>query len=154
MDSDAKKIGDALDAAMNAYNGGRGIKQTSLSRLSGVPQGTISRTLSGKSIPETKTLSKLAAALGSDTFSNTLAAILPSQPAGKVEISSLLTPMFAMKCTKCGQVSHQSFVELEMNDKIACSCGASMIVAEYYGPAMLETILKGFGGNGMALRKR
>lgn len=78
MDSDAKKIGDALDAAMNAYNGGRGIKQTSLSRLSGVPQGTISRTLSGKSIPETKTLSKLAAALGSDTFSNTLAAILPS----------------------------------------------------------------------------
>jgi len=56
------KISDELDQAMRAYRKG-GIKQAELAKLSGVPQPTISRTLKGESVPETKTLIKLAAAL-------------------------------------------------------------------------------------------
>lgn len=155
MNDDAKKIGDALDSAMRAYAGGKGITQSQLSRISGVPQGTISRTLSGKSIPETKTLAKLASALGSETFSKALASVLPNKPEARAEVSSLLEPMFAVACTKCGKVTHKSFIELETNDTIPCpGCGIELIVSDYYGPAILEAILKGFGGAGMTLRKR
>lgn len=62
----AKRIADELDAAMRAYvaeDGSRGITQRRLSHLSGVPQPTISRTLSAQSIPETDTLTKLSRAL-------------------------------------------------------------------------------------------
>lgn len=59
-------IADQLDRAMRAYihpDGRKGISQPELSHASGVPQPTISRTLKGKSTPETKTLIKLAGAL-------------------------------------------------------------------------------------------
>lgn len=55
-------IADELDNAMAAFRPG-GISQAELSKLSGVPQPTISRTLRAGSTPETKTLIKLAAAL-------------------------------------------------------------------------------------------
>lgn len=55
-------IADQLDKAMADFRPG-GISQPELAQLSGVPQPTISRTLKGKSIPETKTLIKLARAL-------------------------------------------------------------------------------------------
>lgn len=55
-------LADELDKAMAAYRPG-GISQAELARISGVPQPTISRTLKGTSIPETKTLLKLAQAL-------------------------------------------------------------------------------------------
>lgn len=56
-------IADELDKAMRDFRNGKGITQPELTALSGVPQPTISRTLKGKSTPETKTLIKLAAAL-------------------------------------------------------------------------------------------
>ena len=56
-------IADELDAAMKAFNGGKGISQADLSKISKVPQPTISRTLKGLSEPEGKTLRKLSAAL-------------------------------------------------------------------------------------------
>lgn len=55
-------IANQLDKAMRAYRP-NGITQAELSALSGVPQPTISRTLSGDSTPETKTILKLARAL-------------------------------------------------------------------------------------------
>lgn len=55
-------IADDLDKAMANFKPG-GISQPDLAKLSGVPQPTISRTLKGKSTPETYTLIKLARAL-------------------------------------------------------------------------------------------
>ncbi|VWD22208.1 helix-turn-helix domain-containing protein [Burkholderia contaminans] len=56
-------IGDELDKAMRL----RGVRsQGELSRLSGVPQPTINRTLKGNTVPEFGTLKKLADALGLD----------------------------------------------------------------------------------------
>lgn len=55
-------IADELDKAMRDFRPG-GITQPELAELSGVPQPTISRTLKGKSTPETKTLIKLAKTL-------------------------------------------------------------------------------------------
>lgn len=63
--------------------------------------------------------------------------------------------MFALPCTKCGKVSHKSFIELELNDTIPCpSCGSNINIADYYGPTELDTILKSLGGSGLTLRKR
>ncbi|WP_196486910.1 helix-turn-helix domain-containing protein [Burkholderia stagnalis] len=56
-------IGDEIDKAMRL----RGIRsQGELSRLSGVPQPTINRTLKNLTVPEFGTLKKLADALGLD----------------------------------------------------------------------------------------
>lgn len=63
MHSEVMTIADELDRAMQAYRG-TGISQAELSRISKVPQPTISRTLNGDSTPETATLMKLAKALG------------------------------------------------------------------------------------------
>ena len=63
MHSEMMTIADELDRAMQAYRG-TGISQAELSRISKVPQPTISRTLNGDSTPETATLMKLAKALG------------------------------------------------------------------------------------------
>lgn len=53
-------IANLIDQAMRDKR----ITQAKLSKISGVPQATISRTLSGKSVPETATLVPLFAALG------------------------------------------------------------------------------------------
>lgn len=67
MRNPAQEIAAALDAAMQTMIvGGKPISQSELSRRSGVPQATISRTLSGKSIPEVETLSPLIAVLGEE----------------------------------------------------------------------------------------
>lgn len=60
--SQTMNLADELDVAMGAFRPG-GISQAELARISGVPQPTISRTLKGTSIHETKTLLKLATAL-------------------------------------------------------------------------------------------
>ncbi|MDR3157411.1 MAG: helix-turn-helix domain-containing protein [Zoogloeaceae bacterium] len=73
----AQRIGDALDVAMKGMNNGKGMTQAELSRASGVPQPTISRTLKGESIPETKTLSRLVDVLGIEKFGKALASVLP-----------------------------------------------------------------------------
>lgn len=61
--SHSMDIANQLDQAMRNYDNNKGISQAALAALSGVPQPTISRTLKGSSIPETKTLIKLARAL-------------------------------------------------------------------------------------------
>jgi transcriptional regulator with XRE-family HTH domain len=154
MDDYAKKIGDAVDLAMKAFNGGKGVGQSELSRRSGVPQPTISRILSGKNVPETTTLSKLVAVLGSETLGKTISSLLP-----KTENSPTMAPLiakaFALPCEKCGHVSHQSFIDLEMNDTIACpKCGTGIEVARYYGQAQLAEFLESIGATGFVLRKR
>jgi len=56
-------IATQLDAAMQARKP-KSWSQAELSRKSGVPQPTISRTLKGRSVPDTETLTRLAIALG------------------------------------------------------------------------------------------
>lgn len=55
-------IGDRLDGLMQAHPLYRGRGQSALSRNTGVPQSTIARILSNKSIPEMGTIVKLAEA--------------------------------------------------------------------------------------------
>lgn len=76
MNQDAKMIGDAIDAAMKRFDGGKGISQADLARRSGVPQPTINRSLKGRSVPETKTLSKLGTVLGAGYLGKTVAALV------------------------------------------------------------------------------
>lgn len=82
MKSPAQEIAAALDAAMQAFDSGRGISQSELSRRSGVPQATISRTLKGKTIPEVETLSRLVAILGPGNFDvpDAVMALVPPKP--------------------------------------------------------------------------
>lgn len=54
----AKTIDDAMKRT--------GMSQSELERRSGVSQATLSRTLSGKTVPETNTLKKIFAVLGMD----------------------------------------------------------------------------------------
>lgn len=68
-------------------------------------------------------------------------------------IANLGVAMFNLACPKCGKMSHKSFIELELNDEIPCSCGHSIHVANQYSFSVLETILKSLGGDGMTLRK-
>ena len=80
--------------------------------------------------------------------------VVPPQPP-KHEISALTANMFAITCSKCGKISHHSFIELEANDAIPCAgCGINIVVSDYYGKTQLETILKNLGGSGLSLRKR
>lgn len=75
----AQMIADALDAAMETANNGKRMSQAELSRRSGVPQPTISRTLSGNSIPEVKTIAPLVAVLGARNvdLQSSISALLP-----------------------------------------------------------------------------
>ena len=81
MKSPAQEIASALDEAMQAFDSGRGISQSELSRRSGVPQATISRTLKGKTIPEVETLSRLITVLGPDKVAipDAVMALIPHQ---------------------------------------------------------------------------
>ena len=94
MKTPASLIADAIDDAMKAFNNGRGIGQSELSRRSGVPQPTISRTLKGKTLPEVNTLSKLLEVLGAGNvkLSQSVKALIPQDeyaPAVKPEAPSL-----------------------------------------------------------------
>lgn len=82
MKSPAQEIAAALDVAMQSFDSGRGITQSELSRRSGVPQATISRTLKGKTIPEVDTLSRLITVLGPDRVAipGGVMALIPPQP--------------------------------------------------------------------------
>ncbi len=78
----AQAIASALDEAMRTFYKGKRISrisQADLSRRSGVPQPTISRTLQGKSIPETETISRLVSVLGTGNvkIGEVIASLLP-----------------------------------------------------------------------------
>lgn len=92
METPAQQIASALDIAMKAYDHGKGIGQAALSRLSGVPQPTISRTLKGISIPETSTLTKLVNVLGPDNVvlgKSVLSILELAPPASQLHAESL-----------------------------------------------------------------
>lgn len=70
-------------------------------------------------------------------------------------MAPLAGKFFALPCTECGKVSHQSFIDLEMNDSIPCpSCGNAILVADYYGQSDLAEFLKSIGASGFVLRAR
>lgn len=72
-----------------------------------------------------------------------------------VTMAPLVARIFALPCPSCGQVSHQSFIDLEMNDAIPCpACSNSITVADYYGQAELAEFLKSIGASGFVLRSR
>jgi transcriptional regulator with XRE-family HTH domain len=157
MKNPAKEIADALNAAMLSYYGnGKPLIGAELSRLSGVPQPTISRTLQGKSIPETATLSKLVAILGVKNVSLHAAidALLPKQEAKATHIAALAVKAFPLICPECNKVSHKSFIELEANDVLPCDfCGVIFNINHQYGNGELKMFLESFGGSGMSLRE-
>lgn len=83
MKNPAQQIAEAIDSAMQSMIvKGKPISQSELSRRSGVPQATISRTLKGLSIPETNTLSRLIAVLGEDNVKipQEVLMLVPSSP--------------------------------------------------------------------------
>jgi transcriptional regulator with XRE-family HTH domain len=157
MKTPAQLIADALDDAMRSFNGGKGIKQAELSRRSGVPQPTISRTLSGKSIPETTTISRLVDVLGASNIdlAKSIQALIPKQEQqDTVSNEILLSPVFPLRCPECGKVGHKSFIELEMNDRLPCSsCGSVFNINDQYGNRELEMFLKAIGRSGYILRQ-
>ena len=70
-------------------------------------------------------------------------------------MAPLVAKIFALPCSSCGHVSHQSFIDLETNDEIACpDCGTRINVAYYYGQTELAEFLKSIGGSGFVVRKR
>lgn len=152
----AQLIADALDAAMKTANNGKPMTQASLSRLSGVPQPTISRTLSGKSIPEIQTLAPLVSVLGVGNvdLASSIEALLPAMENHQPALSLLTIQMFAIGCKSCGKVTHKSLMELDMSDTTKCTCGATINITDYYREPQLQVILKSLGGSGFALRKR
>lgn len=82
----AQLIADALDSAMETAFNGKRMSQAELSRQSGVPQPTISRTLSGESIPELKTLAPLIHVLGKGNvgLAPSIQSLLPKPEAGEL----------------------------------------------------------------------
>lgn len=82
----AQLIADALDFAMQTAHNGKRMSQAELSRQSGVPQPTISRTLSGETIPELATLAPLIHVLGKGNvdLAPSIEALLPRQDAGEL----------------------------------------------------------------------
>lgn len=71
-----------------------------------------------------------------------------------VTVEALTVKMFCLVCPRCGEVSHHSFIELELNDQIACSRGHAITVADYYGVPVLQQILECLGSRRLSLRKR
>lgn len=72
-----------------------------------------------------------------------------------VTTAPLVAKIFALPCSSCGHVSHQSFIDLEMNNEIPCpSCGVKISVAYYYGQTELAEFLKSLGAGGFVARKR
>lgn len=158
MNSPAEQIAAALDEAMRDYYGpGKRLSGAELARLSGVPQPTISRTLKGKSIPETETLSKLITALGADRVKlpEGVKAMIggPAQFPG-VPMNALTTKIFPLICPQCHKVSHKSFIELEANDTLPCDCcGVVFNINDQYGHGELKMFLESLGGSGISLRQ-
>lgn len=157
MKTVSQQIADALDAAMSNYYGpGKRMTGSELSRLSGVPQPTISRTLKGKSTPETETLAKIVNVLGAQNvnLSAAINSIMPLPEKAKT-LSPMVAPVFQVGCELCGHKFFKSFVELETNDVVFCpACGASNSVAENYPTTVLQTFLESIGRGDIVLRKR
>lgn len=63
-------------------------------------------------------------------------------------------PIFPLRCPECGQVSHKSFIQLEMNDRLPCSsCGITFNINGQYGNGELKMFLEALGYSGFILRE-
>lgn len=70
-------------------------------------------------------------------------------------LDPLICRSFALGCKRCGNVTHKSFVELEMQDKINCtSCGFLINIADYYPTSILKAFLESIGRAGFSIRDK
>lgn len=143
--SPAKLIADALDAAMREYDGGRGIKQSPLSRISGVSQPTISRALKGSVMPELDTLIQLTDALGNIELGRTIGAILGSyaeaRPYSKLQqkSGSVEQPVIKMRSQRDRDIEAINDLMKTMSDRgLVALLHESRKIAESF-PAAKET---------------
>lgn len=134
---------------------------TAFARESGtINQPTVQRIISGETrSPGLTVITKIEKAIHDLRAARGMPSVaytgqIQSSESKPKTISLLAVQMYAIRCTKCGEVSHKSFMELELNDTLPCPCGASINVADYYGQSDLEVILKNLGGDGFVLRKR
>lgn len=141
----AKLIADALDAAMQAYDGGRGIKQSPLSRLSGVSQPTISRALKGSTMPELDTLIMLTDALGNFELGRTIGAILGAYssarlyPKAETQVFKVEEPVVKMRTQRERDIEAINNIMKTMSDRglVALLHEAGKIAESF--PASKET---------------
>ena len=64
-------------------------------------------------------------------------------------------PIFPLVCPECGQVSHKSFIQLEMNDRLPCdACGVTFNINHQYGHGELKMFLEALGYSGFVLRQQ
>jgi transcriptional regulator with XRE-family HTH domain len=89
MDRVSKLLADALDADMRAANGGRGMTQSALSKLSGVGQTNVSRLLRGAVTPNTATISRLVAVFPDGHFSRAVTSVIPVGHGGALQVFDL-----------------------------------------------------------------
>lgn len=66
----------------------------------------------------------------------------------------LTVPVFPLRCPECGEVSHKSFVELEMYDRLPCGkCGITFNINNQYGNGELKMFMEALGRSGFILRQ-
>ena len=64
-------------------------------------------------------------------------------------------PIFPLVCPECHKVSHKSFVELEMHDRLPCgTCGVVFNINNQYGHGELKMFLEALGYRGFSLRQQ
>ena len=62
--------------------------------------------------------------------------------------------IFPLFCPECQKVSHKTFVELEMNDRLPCGvCGIPFNISSQYGNGELKMFMESIGSNGYILRR-
>lgn len=143
--SPAKLIADALDAAMRDYDGGKGIKQSPLSRISGVSQPTISRALKGSVMPELDTLIQLTDALGNPDLGKSIGAILGGYAAARQypklqqQEAKIEQPVIKMRTQRDRDIEAINDVMKSMSDRgLVALLHESRKIAEAF-PAAKET---------------
>jgi len=66
----------------------------------------------------------------------------------------LAQPIFPLRCPECGKVSHKSFIELEMNDRLPCGvCRVTFNINDQYGNGELKMFLESLGRSNFILRQ-
>lgn len=69
-------------------------------------------------------------------------------------IDVLTVQVFPLRCPECGKVSHKSFIQLEMNDRLPCDhCGLVFNINDQYGNGELKMFLESIGRKGFILRQ-
>ena len=64
-------------------------------------------------------------------------------------------PIFPLICPECHKVSHKTFIELEMNDRLPCGvCGIPFNINSQYGNGELKMFMESIGSKGYILRRQ